>query len=50
VAERAAAKSVSREDTFGTDVGDDATLARELGRLAARVAADLRGDRAAAAR
>jgi DNA polymerase-4 len=48
VAERAAAKSVSREDTFGTDVGDDATLARELGRLAARVAADLRGDRATA--
>lgn len=44
VAEREAAKSVSREDTFGTDVGDDATLARELGRLAVRVAADLRGD------
>jgi DNA polymerase-4 len=44
VAEREAAKSVSREDTFSTDVGDDATLERELGRLAARVAADLRGD------
>jgi DNA polymerase-4 len=44
VAEREAAKSVSREDTFHTDVADDAVLQRELGRLAARVAADLRGD------
>jgi DNA polymerase-4 len=48
VAEREAAKSVSREDTFATDVGDDATLERELVRLAARVAADLRGDLVAA--
>jgi len=48
VAERAAAKSVSREDTFDADVGDDAALARELGRLAARVAADARGDGVAA--
>ena len=44
VAERETAKSVSREDTFGADIGDDGALARELGRLAARVAADLRGD------
>jgi DNA polymerase-4 len=44
VAAREPAKSVSREDTFSRDVGDDATLERELVRLAAKVAADLRGD------
>jgi len=35
-------KSMSREETFSTDIGDDATLERELFALVARVASDLR--------
>ncbi|MCA0377157.1 MAG: hypothetical protein LCH84_16045 [Gemmatimonadetes bacterium] len=35
-------KQVSREETFGRDIGDDDTLERELLRLAVRVSADLR--------
>jgi DNA polymerase-4 len=42
VAERAA-KSMSREDTFDHDLHDEAAIARELLRLATRVAGDLRG-------
>lgn len=41
---RVAQKSVSREETFPTDLHDDDALARELVRLTARVAADLRAD------
>lgn len=37
-------KSISREDTFPTDVGDRATLERELLRLVVRAAADLRSE------
>ncbi|HEX6535675.1 MAG TPA: DNA polymerase IV [Gemmatimonadaceae bacterium] len=37
-------KSISREDTFPTDVADDATLERELLRLVMRAAGDLRHD------
>ena len=37
-------KSISREDTFATDVGDDATLERELLRLVVRAASDLRSE------
>jgi DNA polymerase-4 len=35
-------KSMSREETFSTDISDDATLERELFALVARVASDLR--------
>ncbi|MBA2683674.1 MAG: DNA polymerase IV [Gemmatimonadaceae bacterium] len=35
-------KSMSREETFSTDVADDTTLERELFALVARVASDLR--------
>ena len=44
VTPRAAAKSVSREDTFERDLNDDAEIERELRRLAAKVAIDLRDD------
>ena len=44
VSPRGAAKSVSREDTFERDLHDDADIARELRRLAAKVAIDLRDD------
>ncbi|MBK5188660.1 MAG: DNA polymerase IV [Gemmatimonadaceae bacterium] len=41
-------KSMSREETFSTDVSDDATLERELFALVARVASDLRSELLAA--
>ena len=41
-------KSMSREETFSTDVSDDATLERELFALTARVASDLRAELLAA--
>ena len=41
-------KSMSREETFSTDVSDDATLERELFALTARVASDLRSELLAA--
>jgi DNA polymerase IV len=37
-------KSMSREETFSSDVSDDATLERELFALCARVASDLRAE------
>ncbi|HXE60126.1 MAG TPA: DNA polymerase IV [Gemmatimonadaceae bacterium] len=37
-------KSLSREDTFAVDIGDDASLERELLRLVVRAAADLRAE------
>ena len=37
-------KAMSREDTFDHDISDEATLERELQRLAVRVVGDLRGD------
>ena len=37
-------KSMSREETFSADIGDDATLERELFALVARVASDLRSE------
>ena len=37
-------KSLSREDTFPNDIGDDASLERELLRLVVRAAADLRAE------
>ena len=48
VEEREEAKSMGREETFARDVGDDATLEKELLRLVSRVASDLRGDELAA--
>ncbi len=39
---REAQKQVSREETFGRDLHDDALVERELQRLAVRVSADLR--------
>ncbi|HEX9895552.1 MAG TPA: DNA polymerase IV, partial [Gemmatimonadales bacterium] len=41
---RVEAKSVSRENTFATDLATDDELAHELVRLTARVCQDLRGD------
>jgi DNA polymerase-4 len=41
---RGEAKSVSRENTFVTDLSSDDELIRELVRLTARVCQDLRGD------
>ncbi len=38
------AKSISRDETFPRDIGDDAELARELLALVTRAAGDLRGD------
>src|SRR6185437_552623 len=37
-------KSLSREDTFPNDIGDDASLERELLRLVVRAAAELRAE------
>jgi DNA polymerase-4 len=37
-------KSMSREETFSADIGDDATLEKELFALVARVASDLRAE------
>ena len=45
---RAPAKQVSRETTFDRDIADPRAIATTLRSLAARVAADLRGDRLAA--
>ena len=44
VEEREEAKSISREETFARDIGDDAALEKELLRLVSRAAGDLRGD------
>jgi DNA polymerase-4 len=44
VTPRKAQKQVSREDTFSHDITADAEIERELLRLAAKVAADLRSD------
>ena len=41
-------KSMSREETFSTDISDDATLEHELFALSARVASDLRAELLAA--
>jgi DNA polymerase-4 len=38
------AKSMGREETFDSDLHDEASIERELLRLAVRVSADLRGD------
>jgi DNA polymerase IV len=42
--EREAAKSISRDDTFPTDINDDLLLEGELTELVGRAAGDLRGD------
>ncbi|MEP7000573.1 MAG: DNA polymerase IV, partial [bacterium] len=42
--EREAAKSISRDDTFPTDINDDLVLEGELTELAGRAAGDLRGE------
>jgi DNA polymerase-4 len=44
VERRSAAKSISRDETFPTDLDDDAALRAELLRLSDRAAADLRSD------
>jgi DNA polymerase-4 len=44
VEHRAQQKSLSRDETFATDLEDDADLRRELLRLSDRAAADLRSD------
>jgi len=41
---RGEAKSISRDETFAIDIGDDDELARELLALVTRAAGDLRGD------
>ena len=43
-ADRGAAKSISRDDTFPTDIDDDLILEGELTELVGRAAGDLRGD------
>ena len=43
-AEREEAKSISRDDTFPTDIDDDLLLEGELTELVGRAAGDLRGD------
>ena len=48
VSHRDVAKSISREETFGTDLSSDEDLERELLRLVVRAASDLRGDGLAA--
>lgn len=45
VAEREEAKSISRDETFDTDIHDDLLLEGELTELVSRAGADLRGDR-----
>jgi DNA polymerase-4 len=42
--EHEAAKSISRDDTFPTDINDDLVLEGELTELVGRAAGDLRGD------
>ncbi|MDQ2667933.1 MAG: DNA polymerase IV, partial [Gemmatimonadota bacterium] len=42
--DREAAKSISRDDTFPTDISDDLVLEGELTELVGRAAGDLRGD------
>jgi DNA polymerase IV len=44
VSPREQAKSISRDETFPRDISGDTELERELQQLAARAAADLRGD------
>jgi DNA polymerase IV len=44
VAERDEAKSISRDETFDTDLDDDLLLEGELTELVSRAGADLRGD------
>ena len=44
VGDREAAKSISRDDTFATDIHDDLVLEGELTELVARAGADLRAD------
>ncbi|MES2177712.1 MAG: DNA polymerase IV [Gemmatimonadota bacterium] len=44
VADRDAAKSISRDDTFPVDINDDLMLAGELTELVGRAAGDLRSD------
>ena len=44
VAEREVAKSISRDETFDTDVHDDVLLEGELAELVGRAAAELRSD------
>jgi DNA polymerase-4 len=44
VERRTGAKSISRDETFATDLDDDEALRTELLRLSDRAAADLRGD------
>ena len=48
VESRGEAKSISRDETFSTDLGDDRDLDRELLALVTRAARDLRGDGATA--
>ena len=45
---RAPARQMSREETFGRDIGDPAKLASELRHLCAKVAADMRSEGLAA--
>src|SRR6478672_7787068 len=44
VADRDVAKSISRDETFDTDLHDDLLLEGELGELVGRAAADMRGE------
>ena len=44
VAEREDTRSISRDDTFASDINDDLLLEGELTELVGRAAADLRGD------
>lgn len=44
VADRETAKSISRDDTFPTDINDDLLLEGELTELVGRATADMRGD------
>ena len=44
VAHRTMNRGISRDETFGKDLSDDADLERELLRLVTRAAADMRGD------
>jgi DNA polymerase IV len=44
VAHRTMNRGISRDETFGKDLNDDADLERELLRLVTRAAADMRGD------
>ena len=48
VAHRTMNRGISRDETFGKDLDDDADIERELLRLVTRAAADMRGDRLSA--